>query len=118
MVPKIDIRDISWWFWFVTLIFIVVALTGWLSGYYAVMVVSAIQIAYFVSRDHSLVTFPVQIRIVYFAFTLLGLSTTVRFPFYILLLIGTIMVTFLGRCSIALMLKHMPWNRERELRLS
>jgi hypothetical protein len=28
------------------------------------------------------------------------------------------MVTFIGRCAIALVLKQMPWNRGRELRLN
>ena len=62
--------------------------------------------------------FPVQIRIVYFAFTLLGLLPEVRTVIYVILLLGTIMVTFFGRCSIALVLKHMPWNRGREVRLN
>jgi hypothetical protein len=34
-----------------------------------------------------------------------------RFPFYIVLLIGTVMVTFTGRCFIALVLKVLPWNK-------
>ncbi len=118
MKLKIDVKDISWWFWAGTLAFIVAALAGWSPGYYAVIVVSAIQVVYFISKEHSLSAFPVQIRIVYFAATFLGLWTTVRLPFYVLLLLGTVMVTFLGRCSIALVLKHMPWNRTRELRLT
>ena len=115
---KINAKDASWWFWALTLAFIVIGLLGWVPGYYVVMFISAIQVIYFLSREGSLMAFPVQIRIVYFAFTLLGLWTTVRFPFFILLLLGTIMVTFLGQCSIALMLKHMPWNSQREVRLN
>jgi len=41
----------------------------------------------------------------------------VRWYIYAILLLGTIMVTFFARCSIALVLKHMPWNRGREVRL-
>ena len=54
--------------------------------------------------------FPTQVRIAYFVFTLFGLFPAVRFPLYILLAIGTIMVTFTGRCFIALVLKRLPWN--------
>ena len=118
MELKINTKDVSWWFWALTLAFIVIALIGWVPGYYIVMFISAIQVIYFLFREASLMAFPAQIRIVYFAFTLLGLWPTVRFPFFILLLLGTIMVTFFGQCSIALMLKYMPWNSKRELRLN
>ncbi len=43
---------------------------------------------------------------------------TVRLPFYVVLLLSTVMVVFLGRCSIALLLKHLPWNRGRVARLA
>ena len=118
MEIKISTKDVSWWFWGLTLAFIVIALIGWVPGYYIVMFISAIQIIYFLSREKSLMAFPVQIRVLYFAFTLLGLWSAVRFPFFILLFLGTVMVTFFGKCSIALILKHMPWNSNRELRLN
>ena len=118
MEIKISTRDVSWWFWALTLVFITVALMGWVPGYYLVVIISVIQVIYFFSREKSLMAFPVQIRIVYFAFTLLGLWPAVRFPFFVLLFLGTIMVTFLGKCSIASILKHMPWNSNRELRLN
>jgi hypothetical protein len=75
------------------------------------MAISFIQILYFTQKEGGLVTFQTQVRIVYFAFTLLGLWAAVRFPFYIVLLIGTVMVTFTGRCFIALVLKVFPWNK-------
>ncbi|MBE0549548.1 MAG: hypothetical protein IH627_18210 [Rubrivivax sp.] len=62
--------------------------------------------------------FPVQIRLVYFVFTLFGLWPAARLPIYVVLLVGTFMVTFFGRCAIALVLKQLPWNRGRELRLN
>ena len=85
---KISAKDVRWWFWALTLAFIVIALIGWVPGYYIVMFISAIQVIYFLSREGSLIAFPVQIRIVYFAFTLLGLWPTVRFPFFILLFLN------------------------------
>ena len=113
-----DTKDLKWWFWVLTCAFILIALIGWIPAYYIVMLISAIQVIYFFSREGSLIAFPVQIRVVYFALTLLGLWTAVRFPFFILLLIGTIMVTFFGKCSISLILKYMPWNINREVRLN
>ena len=118
MQLKINATDIRWWFWAITLVFIIAALAGWTLGYYVVMGISAMQVIFFLIQENSLVAFPSQIRLVYFAFTLFGLWPKVRLYIYIILLLGTIMVTFFGRCSIALVLKHMPWNRGREVRLN
>ena len=115
---KLDLADHFWWFWAVTLVFIVAAIAGWAPGYYVVIALSAIQVVVFLVRERSLMAYPTQIRIVYFALSLTGLWITVRLPLYILLLLGTIMVVFFGRCSIVLLLKHMPWNRDRSPRLA
>jgi hypothetical protein len=111
-------RDIRWWFWLVTLGFIIAALAGWTPAYYVVMALSAVQVIFFLFQEKSVSAYPVQIRIVYFAWTLLGLWPAGRLFFYILLALGTIMVTFFGRCVIALGLKLMPWNKTREIKLN
>jgi len=113
-----DARDIRWWFWAATLAFIVAALIGWEPGYYVVIAISALQVVFFLGQEKSLSAFPVQIRVVYFALTLLALWPAARIIVYLLLLVGTVMVTFFGRCTIALLLKQMPWNQGREVRLS
>jgi len=82
------------------------------------MSISAVQVLFFLAQEKSLASFPSQIRVVYFAFTLFGLWPALRFFIYMILLVGTVMVTFFGRCSIALVLKQMPWNRGREVRLN
>lgn len=118
MELKINATDIRWWFWAVTLVFIVAAAAGWNPGYYVVMCISAVQVIFFLTQEKSLAAFPVQIRVVYFAFTLFGFWPEVRLYIYILLLLGTFMVVLFERCSIALVLKYMPWNRGREVRLN
>jgi len=109
--------DVRWWFWIVTLVFIVAALAGWTSGYYIVMAISAFQVLYFFAQEKYLPAWPVQVRIVYFAWSLLGLWPAGRVFFYALLLLGTIMGTFFGRCSITMLLKPMPWNQGRQVHL-
>ena len=81
------------------------------------MIISAIQILFFWARLKSPKAFDTQVRIVYFALTLLGLIETIRFPLYILLLLGTFMVVAFNRCGIALFLKKMPWNKEPMVRI-
>jgi len=118
MELEIRTRDIRWWFWSVTLVFIVAAIAGWVPGYYVVIGISGIQVLFFMAQEKSLLAFPTQIRVVYFAFTLFSLWPEVRLFIYVILMIGTVMVTFFGRCAIALMLKRMPWNKGREVRLN
>ena len=118
MKLKTNTSDIRWWFWSITLAFIFAAILGWSLSYYVVIAISAVQVIFFVVQEKSVVAFPVQIRIFYFAFSLFGFWPEVRLYVYIALLLGTIMVTFFGRCSIALMLKPMPWNRGREIKLN
>ncbi len=114
----IDIKSINWWFWFLNFVFITTAIAGWQSGYYMTMIVSLLNLLNCLAKEKNLEAFPTQIRLVYLAFTLTGFWPGGRFYVYILLLVGTFMVTFLGKCSIALMLKYMPWNRGREVRLN
>jgi hypothetical protein len=114
---KLDLSNPLYWFWVITLGFIISAVAGWATGYYIAMVISAIQVVFFLIRHQSLLAFPVQIRIIYFLWTLTGFWVAGRLLFYILLLLGTLMVVFFGRCSISMMLKPMPWNRNRVLQL-
>ena len=116
---QINPRDIRWWFWFVTLGFMIAALLGWTPGYYIVIGISAVQVIFFLIQEKSISAYPVQIRIVYFAITLFGLWTGLpRLILISLLALGTIMVTFFGRCIIAQGLKFMPWNKTREVKLN
>ena len=115
---KLNVTDIRWWLWATTLAFIVAALAGWAAGYYIVIGISALQVVFFWAQEQSGAAFPTQIRIAYFAVTLFGLWPQARTIIYVFLLLGTVMVTFFGRCAIALMLKHMPWNHTREVRLN
>ena len=112
MKIKMEFNTVAWWFWAITFVFIISALLGWVPGYYLVMSISAFQVVYYSVRHKSLMAFDTQVRIVYFGFTLLGLIEAIRFPFYILLFMGTLPAVFFDRCGIVLALKHMPWNKQ------
>jgi hypothetical protein len=72
----------------------------------------------FLVREHTVMAFPTQVRVVCLALTLAGLWPAVRLPLGVVLLLGTIMVVFFGRCSLALLLEQMPWNRDRAVWLA
>jgi hypothetical protein len=114
MKLKIDSSSLEWWFWTITLVFIIAALSGWTPGFTAVIVISLVQTIFIGVRTRSATSFPSQVRIVYFAFTLLGLWQAGRFYFYTFLAVGTVMVVLFDRCGIALVLKLMPWNKGAE----
>lgn len=115
----VNTSDIRWWFWLVTLATIIAALLGWEPGYPIVILISAVQVVFFLVQEKSISAYPVQIRIVYFLFSLFGLAPgLLRIIMVIVLLLGTIMVTFFGRCMIAQLLKLMPWNKNRTVRLN
>lgn len=113
----IEPKKIDWWFWAITLVFIIAALFGWVPGYYFVMIISAIQVLFFWNRFKSFLAFETQVRTAYLAFTLLGLSEAIRYPVYFLLLLGTFMVVAFNRCGIALALKKMPWNKNQVVKI-
>jgi len=106
---KIDPRSLHWWFWAMTLVAMIVGLTGRQEGFHAVILVSAVQTAYFWIRQ-GLTAFPTQVRTVYCALTVVALFDPTRLLYWALL-VGTIMVTFFDRCIIARVLAHMPWNK-------
>ncbi|MEK6699264.1 MAG: hypothetical protein AABZ10_09510 [Nitrospirota bacterium] len=114
MKLKMDVTSIEWWFWTATLVIISAAVAGWTPGYLAVIIVSAVQVVFISLRTGSPVSFPSQVRIAYFAYTLLGLWEAGRVYCYALLIVGTAMVVFFDRCGIVLVLKLMPWNKRIE----
>jgi hypothetical protein len=117
MQLRIDIHETAWWFCAVTLFFIMVALF-WAPAYYAVLLMYGIQILYYMISDDNPLTLPVQVCFTYFALASIGILNSLRFLIVALLLIASVRATFFGRCSIAPLLKQLPWNRNRELRCS
>jgi hypothetical protein len=117
MQLQLEPQKIDWWYWTITFIFIGFAVIGWSTAYYIVMLISAVQIVHFRKKYSSVINFDLQVRIVYFAFTLLGLISSIRTIVYILLLIGTFMVVAFNRCGIALLLKKMPWNKNQTVNI-
>ncbi len=111
MELKIDLRSYEWWYWAVTLIAIIVGLTGVKESFYLVVAISVIQFMHFaVSQGFSSV--PTQVRLVYAIFTIIGLLDPTHI-FYWVLLVGTIMVVLFDRCMIIKILMLMPWNRDK-----
>jgi hypothetical protein len=75
------------------------------------MILSFVQIPFVALKTGGMVSFASQVRIACFGFTLFGLREAVRAYWFIAPVIGTAMVVLFDRCSIALVLKQMPWDK-------
>lgn len=113
MKLAINIKSYQWWYWFITLIAMIVGLSGTTEGFYVVVLVSVIQFMHF-TISGGFTAFATQVRFVYAIFTLIALFDPTRI-FYWVLLVGTVMVTLFDRCIIARVLILMPWNRNVKL---
>ena len=111
----IKYQTLDWWFWAVIGATIGLGLIGISWGYPAALLASAANLVYFIARDRSLVSFPVQVREVWLAFMLIAMLPGMGW-LYVLLFIGMILVVFFDRCAIARMLVLMPWNKGVELK--
>lgn len=118
MTFKIYPRSLDWWFWATTLGLIVAALAGWASGFHGVVAVSVLNFGWKAMRKASLAAFAVQTRFVYLLLTLPGLWPPVGFWWYLALFVGTAMVVFFDRCTIARVLSSAPWNQGRPLQVN
>lgn len=110
---KLTLRyhDLDWWAWLVIGVSIGVGLAGVWQAYLVTLAVSVIHLVYYVVRDRSLVSFPVQVREVWLACVLLALWPPLWWLF-ILMFLGMVMVVLFDRCGIARMLMLMPWNKD------
>lgn len=109
MKLKVDPGSVHWWYWFATLVAMIVGLTGRVEGFYLVVAISALQFAHFAITDGAY-ALSTQVRLVYGVLTAIALFDPTRILYWALL-VGTVMVTFFGRCMIEKVLARMPWNR-------
>ncbi len=114
----------EWWYWALTLVCMVTGLaTNYMPGeqmvqlsayaFYGVILISMIQTIEFILSKGAF-AFPSQVREVYTAFVIIALFDPTRILYW-MLLVGTFMVTFFGRCIIARVLVMMSWNKGVQL---
>ena len=66
-------REISWWYWAVTAVLLIVGLAGWFEAFYLATGLSIVQVFHFRLRASSFAAFPVQVRVAYTAMLLIAL---------------------------------------------
>lgn len=116
-VMKFSIKytDLEWWFWAVIGLAIGIGLVGLSWGYTIAFWVSVANLGFYMLKEQSLTSFPVQVRGVWLVFMLIAVLLSAWW-FYVLLFLGMVMVVFFDRCGIARVLIQMPWNKDVELK--
>lgn len=108
---SVKYQEIDWWFWAVIGLTIGLGLAGLSWGFAVALVTSVANLVFFIIRDGSVVSFPVQVREVWLLLMLIAMLPSMGW-FYILLFIGMLLVVFFDRCGIARVLVMMPWNKD------
>jgi len=110
MELKIDFKSLDWRYWFITLVLMIIGITGRVEAFYLVILVSVIQFIHF-TISGGFMALDTQVRLVYAVFTILAYLLLPNLIFYWVLLFGTFMVVLFDRCMISNVLKLMPWNK-------
>ena len=113
---RLGYRDVAWWYWLASWALIVSGLAGWKAGFYLVIGLSFFQIIHYAVWEKSAVSFPVQVRIVFFIFTLLALLKPLHFLYFIPA-VGLAARVLVNYCFMARAVSLLPWNRSEPLSL-
>jgi len=74
MELKIDFKSLDWWYWFISLILIIIGVTGRVEAFYIIILVSVIQFIHFTISD-GFAALDTQVRLVYAVYNF-GLPVT------------------------------------------
>jgi hypothetical protein len=112
----IDYKELSWWYWFVTVCLITAGIAGYQSGFILAICVTIFQLLHFTIREHSLTSFTVQVRFWYLMLLLAALPESLQIIYWILV-VGTWARQIFGYCMMARCVSLLPWNRKQPLSL-
>jgi len=110
-------RTIAWWYWLAALILLAIARNGHDLAWLLLIELMCAQIIHFAARTRSLVSFPVQVRVVYLELLLIGLFEPLAYIHWVQLA-GTASMVFFGYCPLARAMSLLPWNRREPLTAS
>ena len=105
----LEVKDIGWWYWLITVCLLTVALLGWSEGYVWAIALTVFQIVFYLYREKRISAFPVQVRIGYLLLLLMALPEPMQLIFWIPV-IGTWAQVIFGYCTMARLVSMMPWN--------
>lgn len=106
----LEYRDVSWWYWLVTVGLLTAGVLGWTTGFLLAIGLTVFQLVHFIVRERSIATFPIQVRFAYLLLLLIALPDQLQVIYWIPT-IGTWAQVLFGYCTMARMVSLLPWNR-------
>lgn len=106
----LEYRDISWWYWLVTVSFLTAGVSGWPTGFLLAIGLTVFQLIHFTIREGNITAFPIQVRFGYLLLLLVALPDQLQLIYWIPT-IGTWAQILFGYCTMARMVSLLPWNR-------
>ena len=113
----VSIRDLAWWYWFITVGLLGCGLFGWPVGITLAMGLSAVQTTHVLWLTRDVTAFPVQVRAAYLMLLMAGTWAPLQWIHWIQLM-GTSARVVIGYCLLARALSLAPWNRWQPLTLT
>ena len=112
----LEYRDISWWYWLMTVGLLTAGVLGWPTGFLLAIGLTVFQLVHFIIRERSIVTFPIQVRFAYLLLLLIALPDQLQVIYWIPA-IGTWAQVLFGYCTMARLVSLLPWNRKEAFSL-
>ena len=107
----LDYKEMSWWYWLVTAVFLTVGVAGNPIGFFLAIGLTVIQLIHFTIRERSFTAFPIQVRFWYLILLLVALPEPLRIIYWVPT-VGTWAQVIFGYCAMARCVSLLPWNRE------
>ncbi|NMM19796.1 MAG: hypothetical protein HHJ15_07625 [Rhodoferax sp.] len=113
----INYKELSWWYWFVTVCLLTTGVAGYTAGFLWAIGITAFQLVHFAIRKRSITAFPVQVRFWYLVLLLIALPVPMQIIYWVPT-IGTWAQEIFGYCAMARLVSLFPWNRSEPLSLA
>lgn len=106
----IDLKQLNWWYWFVTACLLTAGLVGYQTGFILTIGLTLFQLIHFMLREQSMTAFTVQVRFWFLVLVLLAWPEPMQIIYW-LPAVGTWARSIFGYCLMARLLALLPWNR-------
>ena len=111
MELKLNVKSPEWWMWTVTLALLALGLLRMNWAFNLAILVSVLQVAYFIRKTGSWMDFATQVRWSYLVLILVARADASHFLF-LLMFLATALVVLFDFCVLTMALRRMPWNKE------
>jgi hypothetical protein len=108
------IRDLGWWYWAATVVFLAAGLSGRQWGIWLAMVLCVVQIGHVAWLTRNPTAFALQVRVAYLGLLIAGMRGPLQWIHWGQLA-GTSARVLVGYCLLARALSLAPWNRWQPL---